>query len=386
MEFGVPREVRDLEMRVGLAPSGVLSLSKAGHQVYVESKAGSGAGFSDEDYRAAGGKIVYTAAEVYGRADIVAKLSRPTQGEHQLFRPGQTIFSFLHLPVASPDLFVALAEREITAVAYEMIEEDNGDMPVLISASQVAGRLAPTIAGQLLRSDRGIPGQKQGRGILLGGIPGVPPAAVVIIGGGTLGVSAAGAFVGMGSEVTALDRSLKKLQYIDERFNGRVTTMFANSYNLQRAVKFADVLVGAVLIPGQRAPILVTREMVKSMRSGSVILDFSIDEGGCVETSRPTTLRDSAYMLDGVVHYCVPNMTSVVARTASYAITNAALPYLRAVGEYGVIGAIQRQSALARGINLYQGNLTHLDVAAALGRTVTAKLPMANNKNDGSVQ
>ena len=386
MEFGVPKEVRDLEMRVGLAPSGVLSLSKAGHQVYVESKAGSGAGFSDEDYRAAGGKIVYTAAEVYGRADIVAKLSRPPQDEHRLFRPGQIIFSFLHLPVASPDLFVALAEREITAVAYEMIEEDNGDMPVLVSASQVAGRLAPTIAGQLLRSDRGVPGQKQGRGILLGGIPGVPPAAVVIIGGGTLGVSAAGAFVGMGAEVTVLDRSLKKLQYIDERFNGRVTTMFANKYNMRRAVKFADVLMGAVLIPGQRAPILVSREMVQSMRSGSVIIDFSIDEGGCVETSRPTTLRDPSYMLDGVVHYCVPNMTSVVARTASYAATNAALSYLKAVGEYGMIGAIQHEPALARGVNLYQGNLTHPEVAAALGREVTASLPTVNNKANGSKQ
>ncbi len=386
MEFGVPREVRDLEMRVGLAPSGVLSLTKAGHQVYVESKAGSGAGFSDEDYRAAGANIVFTPAEVYGRADVVAKLSRPTQDEHRLFRPGQIIFSFLHLPVASPDLFVALAEREITAVAYEMIEEDNGDMPVLISASQVAGRLAPTIAGQLLRSDRGIPGQKQGRGILLGGIPGVPPAAVVIIGGGTLGSSAAGAFVGMGAEVTVLDRSLKKLQYIDERFNGRVTTMFANKYNLRRAVKFADVLMGAVLIPGQRAPLLITREMVQSMRPGSVIIDFSIDEGGCVETSRPTTLRDPAYMLDGVVHYCVPNMTSVVARTASYAVTNAALPYLRSVGELGVLGAIQREPALARGVNLYQGNLTHPGVAAALGREVTANLPTVNNKANGSKQ
>jgi alanine dehydrogenase len=378
MEFGVPREVRDLEMRVGLAPSGILSLVKAGHVVYIESKAGDNAGFSDEDYRAAGAKIVYSAAEVYGRADVVAKLSRPTKEEHRLFRPGQMIFSFLHLPVASPDLYMALAEREITAVAYEMIEEDNGDMPVLIAASQVAGRLAPTIAGQLLRSDRGVPGQKLGRGILLGGIPGVPPAAVVIVGGGNLGVSAASSFIGMGAEVTVLDRSLKKLQHIDERFNGRVTTMFANRYNLRRAVKFADVLVGAVLIPGQRAPILITREMVKSMRPGSVIIDFSIDEGGCVETSRPTTLRDPAYMLDEVVHYCVPNMTSVVSRTATYATTNSALPYLRAVGEHGVIGAIQREPGLARGINLYQGNLCHPEVAAALGREVITTLPLNN--------
>ncbi len=375
MEFGVPREVRDLEMRVGLAPSGVLSLVKAGHTVYVESKAGLGAGFSDEVYREAGAQIVYSAAEVYGRSDVVAKLSRPTEEEHRLFRPGQMIFSFLHLSVASPDLFEALAEREITAVAYEMIEDDDGQLPVLVSASQVAGRFTPTIAGQLLRSDRGVPGQKQGRGILLSGIPGVPPAAVVILGGGTLGTNAAGAFMGLGAEVTVLDRNLSKLKYIDERFNGRVTTMFANNFNIQRAVKFADVLIGAVLIPGQRAPILVSRDMVKSMRPGSVIMDFSIDEGGCVETSRPTTLRDPSYILEGVVHYCVPNMTSVVARTTSYAVTNAALPYLRALGEYGLISAIYRESALRRGINLYQGGLADPDVAAALGREVTAHLP-----------
>lgn len=383
MEFGVPKEVRDLEMRVGLAPSGVLSLNKAGHTVYVESKAGEGAGFSDEVYRDAGAKIVYSAAEVYGRSDVVAKLARPTEAEHRLFRPGQMIFSFLHLSVASPDLFMALSEREITAVAYEMIEDEEGDLPVLVSASQVAGRLAPALAGQLLRSDRGTPGQQQGRGILLAGIPGVPPAAVVIIGGGTLGSNAAGAFMGMGAEVTVLDRNLRKLQYIDERFNGRVTTMFANKYNLQRAVKFADVLVGAVLLPGQRAPILVTREMVRSMRPGSVIIDFSIDEGGCVETSRPTTLRDPSYLYEGVVHYCVPNMTSVVARTTSYAVTNAALPYLRSIGEYGILGALQRQPGLRRGINLYQGELTHVQVAAALGRKVTGILPSLDGSTGG---
>ncbi len=376
MEFGIPQEVRDLEMRVGLAPSGVLSLVRAGHTVYVESKAGDGAGFSDEVYRDAGAQIVYSAAEVYGRADVVAKLARPTKEEHRLFRPGQMIFSFLHLSVASPDLLEALVEREITAVAYEMIKEENGELPVLVSASQVAGRFAPTIAGQLLRSDRGVPGQQQGRGILLSGIPGVPPAAVVILGGGTLGVNAAGAFMGLGAEVTVLDRNLNKLKYIDERFNGRVTTMFANKYNIRRAVKFADVLIGAVLLPGQRAPILVSRGMVKTMRPGSVILDFSIDEGGCVETSRPTTLRDPAYILEGVVHYCAPNMTSVVARTTTYAVTNAALPYLRALGEYGLIGAVHREPALVRGINLYQGRLADPAVAAALGRDVTAQLPL----------
>lgn len=372
-EFGVPREVRDLEMRVGLTPAGVLALLEAGHTIYVESGAGAGARFSDEDYRQAGGRIVYSAAEVYGRADIVVKVSRPTSSEHRFFRPGQSIFSFLHLPVASPDLFQALTEREITAVAYEMIEEDDGRHPVLIPASEVAGRLAPIIAGQLLRSDQDWPGQQR-LGILLGGVPGVPPAAVVIVGGGVLGTNAARAFVGLGAEVIVLDKDVSQLRQLDETFNGRVTTMFANEFNLKRAVQFADVLVGAIFVPASRAPILVSRDMVRRMRPGSVIIDFSIDQGGCVETSRPTTLRDPAYVAEGVIHHCVPNITSAVARTTSYAITNAALPYLEAVGNHGWPAAIQHAPALRCGLNLYRGELVNPHIAAALGLKVTADL------------
>ncbi|MFQ5435797.1 MAG: alanine dehydrogenase [Anaerolineae bacterium] len=373
MEFGIPREVRDLEMRVGLTPAGVLALTKAGHVVYVERQAGQGAGFSDEDYREAGAQIVYSAAEVYGRADIVAKLARPAKDEHQLFRPGQTIFSFLHLPVASPDLFQALSSREITAVAYEMIEQDDGARPVLVPASEVAGRATPLIAGRLLRSVQRIPDQ-QGLGILLSGVPGVPAATVVIIGGGVLGVNAAHAFLGLGAEVNILDHNVQKLRRIDERFNGRITTMFANEYNIRRAVKFANVLVGAVLLPGQRAPLVVSREMVQSMRPGSVIIDFSIDEGGCIATSRPSTLRDPVYVQDGIIHYCVPNMTSTISRTTSYAITNAALPYLLSVGQHGVISAVHKDTALARGVNLYQGSISHPQIAAALGKEMTVNL------------
>ena len=383
MEFGIPREVRDLEMRVGLTPAGALALTQAGHVVYVERQAGHGAGFSDEDYREAGAQIVYSAAEVYGRADIIAKLARPTREEHQLFRPGQTIFSFLHLPVASPDLFQALVSRQITAVAYEMIEQDDGARPVLIPASEVAGRATPLIAGRLLRSVQRVPDQ-QGLGILLSGVPGVPAATVVIIGGGVLGVNAARAFLGLGAEVTVLDHDVQKLRSIDERFHGRITTMFANEYNIRRAVKFADVLVGAVLLPGQRAPLVVTREMVRTMRPGSVIIDFSIDEGGCIETSRPSTLRDPVYVQEGIIHYCVPNMTSTISRTASYAITNAALPYLLRVGKHGVLAAIENDSALARGVNLYQGNISHPQIAAALGKEVTANLFPGGGAGGGS--
>ncbi len=380
MEFGVPKEVRDLEMRVGLAPGSVLGLTRAGNTVYMQTGAGTGAGFSDEVYRDAGAQIVYSAAEAYGRADVVIKIARPTSDEYRHFRDGQTMFAFFHLPVASPDMYGALVEHEITAVSYELMREDDGQYPVLVSASEVAGRLAPTIAGQLLCSSNRY--GHNGRGILLSGLASVPPATIVIIGGGTLGVNAARAFLGMGAEVMVLDRNINKLRAIEDRFNGRVTTMFANRYNLKRVVKFADVLVGAVLVPGQRAPIIITRDMVKTMRAGSVIIDYSIDEGGCIETSRPTTLRDPIFIADGVIHHCVPNVTSAVARTTSYAISNAALPYLKAVAEHGIIAAAKNWSALGEGISLYQGNLVHSRLATALGRTITRPLFVAEDQNN----
>jgi alanine dehydrogenase len=449
MEFGVPAEVRDLEMRVGLTPAGVLALVRAGHTVYVERDAGVGAGFSDEDYRQAGALIVYSAAEAYGRADVVVKVARPAAQEHPLFRTGQAIFSFLHLPVASPDLLEALAEGEVTAIACEMIQEQDGLRPVLLPMSEVAGRLTPIIAGQLLmsthlqaeypRSTRKVKGEEpvprsplppdwpphaesprntrrstrkvrvegaeysegaaqaslrpphpySTRGILLSGIPGVPPAAVVILGGGVLGFNAARSFIGLGAQVTVLDQDVKKLQHIDDIFGGRITTMLSNEYNLNRVVQFADVLVGCLLVPGRRAPVLVSRDMVRRMRPGSVIIDFSIDQGGCVETSRPTTLRSQTFVEEGIIHHCVPNMTATVARTASYAFTNAVLPYLLSVGTYGLAAkypegdVFQYQPALIQGVNLYRGKLAHPDVAAALGRQVEIELPPAPNTPGG---
>lgn len=368
MEYGVPKEVRDLEMRVGLTPAGVLALVQAGHTVYVERGAGVGAGFSDEHYRRAGAQIVYSAAEAYGRADVVAKVTRPAASEHGLFRYGQTILSFLHLSVASPDLLDALEEHEISAIAYETIQGENGLLPVVLPMSEIAGRLSPIIAGRLLMNIFG------GRGTLLSGIPGVPPAAIVILGGGVLGFNAARAFLGLGTQVTVLDRNVRKLQHIDDAFNGRVTTMISNEYNINRSVEFADVLVGCVLIPGQRAPVLVSREMVRRMRPGSAILDFSIDQGGCAETSRPTTLRDQTFVEEGVTHFCVPNITASVARTASYALTNAALPYLLDIGQYGMLAALKQSPELIQGVNLYQGALAHPGVANALGRELGVDL------------
>jgi len=372
MEFGVPKEVRDLEMRVGLTPAGALALVQAGHAVYIERGAGQRAGFSDEHYRRSGAQIVYSAEEAYGRADVVAKVTRPTAGEQRLFRFGQTIFSFLHLSVSSPDLLEVFGEQNITAVAYETIQDENGVLPVLVPMSELAGRLAPTVAGQLLMTTNG------GRGTLLSGIPGVPPAAIVIIGGGVLGFNAARAFLGLGAQVTLLDKDVRKLRQLDDALGGRMTTMISNEYNLQRAADFADVLVGCVLNPGQRAPILVSRQMVRRMRPGSVLIDFSIDQGGCAETSRPTTLRDYTYVEEGVIHSCVPNLTATVARTTSYAITNAALPYLMAMGEHGLLGSYKIMPSLLAGINVYQGELVHEGVATALGRDLDTDL-LANH-------
>jgi alanine dehydrogenase len=364
MNFGVPKEVREMENRVGLTPAGVHALVEVGHKVYVERSAGAGAGFSDENYRAMGAEIVYSAEEVYGRADVIVKVTRLAAREHALLREDQTVLCFLHLAVASPDLVEALQQRHITAIAYEMIQTDDGALPVLLTSSEVAGRLAPIIAGNLLSSTRG------GRGILLSGVPGVPPAAVVILGAGTVGENAARAFLGLGAQVTILDRTPAKLHRIDELFAGRVTTMYATAYNINRVIEFADVLIGAVLVPGQRAPILVTREMVRRMRTRAVIIDFSIDQGGCVETSRPTTLRDPTFVEEDVIHYCVPNLLAQVARTASHALLNASLPFLYEIGALGVDEAIKRNTALSRGVNVWKGRLVNPEIAQALGMDV----------------
>jgi alanine dehydrogenase len=372
MDFGVPKEVRDhqSETRVGLTPAGVKALVRAGHMVYVEKDAGQGAGFKDELYREYGALTVYSAAELYGRSDVVVKVARPAQQEHRHFRPGQTIFSFLHLQVASPDLFQALAEKEITAVAMEMIRDENGCLPVLQPMSEIAGRLAPIIAGQMLMTIQG------GRGTLLGGIPGVTRGSVVVLGAGVLGTNAARAFLGLGAQVIVIDRNIRQLEHVDELLDGRVTTLLATEHNLDRISEFADVLVGAIQVSGRRAEQLVTRDMVRRMRPGSVIIDYAIDDGGCVATSRPTTLNDPVFTVDEVLHYCVPNATASVARTTSYGLTNALLPYLLELGAFGMIGLLDRRPGFEQGINLYQGQLTNAEVAAALGRTVSAATPL----------
>lgn len=349
MDFGVPKEVRESEQRVGLTPAGVYALVHAGHRVYIQHDAGSAAGFGDDDYRNVGAEISYSAEEAYGRAEVIAKVTRLTAKEYSYLHPGQTLLTFLHLAAAARDHIETLQRCQITAIAYELIRADDGSLPVLLPTSQVAGRMAPTIAGQLLTSMTG------GRGILLSGIPGVPPAAVVIIGAGVLGTSAARAFLGIGAQVTVLDNQYTKLEAIDSVFEGHITTLLSTRYNLDRVLRFADVVVGAVLVPGQRAPILLTRKMMRTMRPRAVFIDYSIDEGGCAETSRPTTHRDPTFVEEGVIHYCVPNVPARVARTASHALTNAALPHLLEIGARGVEGALEADATLRRGVQVHLG-------------------------------
>ncbi|HEY67541.1 MAG: alanine dehydrogenase [Chloroflexi bacterium] len=359
MNIGIPKERRDLERRVGLTPYGVDLLTRAGHTCYIEKEAGLGAGFTDYHYERAGGCIVYSGEEVYGRADMVLKAVRPTQEELEWLREGQILCGFLHLAAARREIVRTLLEKKITAIAYETIEEEDGTLPVLRTMSEVAGRMAPQLAATFLQSNYG------GRGVLLSGVPGIPAARVAILGAGVLGTNAARTFLGLGADVFILDRNLEKLRQMDWLFQGRVTTMVSYPFNIARVARFAEVLIGAVLVPGARTPIIVTREMVRSMKRGAVIMDFSIDQGGCVETSRPTTLRDPVFMEEGVVHFCVPNVPGAVPRTATHAFNNAVWPYLRRIAEVGWEQALEEMPALARGVATRDGEIVNEPLAAA---------------------
>jgi alanine dehydrogenase len=363
MNIGVPREHRADEHRVGLTPAGVELLSAAGHHCVVEAAAGLGAGFHDEDYERAGGRIVYSDEEVYGRAELILKVERPTLRETELLKDGATVMGFLHLAVCPREQLERMLAKRITAVAYELIQEENGALPVLVPLSQAAGRMTPQIAAGLLQNNSG------GKGILLGGVPGVPPAEVVILGAGTFGHAAAMGFLGAGASVYVLDRDLARLQAIDQQLShgARIVTMVSHAFNIRKVAKFADVLVGAVLEPGVRAPVVVPASVLALMKPRSVVMDISIDQGGCVENIRPTTHRDPVYLEGNILHYAVPNMTSVVARTATHAFNNAAWPYIREVARVGVASAVADLPALRRGALLYNGRVTSAPLQAALG-------------------
>jgi alanine dehydrogenase len=352
MNICIPKERRPFEYRVGLSPMGVETLIQNGHNVFIEHEAGQGAGFPDREYEKVGAKTAYALDEVYGRAELLLKIARPLDDELDMLQPGTTIAGLLHLASARQNKIDALLKDKITAIAYEQIEEADGSLPVLRPFSQIGGAMAAEVASRLMQSDLG------GRGILLGGLPGIPPAEVVIIGAGIVGTNAARAFKGLGAHVTVLDRSLNALQRISQ-YDSNFVTMLSTPRNLSRVCEYADVLVGAVLVPGSRSPIIVTREMVKKMKHRSIFIDISIDQGGCSETSRPTTLEHPSYVEENVVHYCVPNMPSVVARTATYGFVNAAMGYILEIANLGVEKAIENP-AIEAGVNTYKGDLRHL--------------------------
>lgn len=362
MNICIPRERRDSEYRVGLTPAGVRLLTQAGHTCYIEHDAGVGSGFSDYDYQKAGGTIAYRGEEVYLRADLLVKVARPTVEEFEWLREGQVILGFLHLASARPDKVQMLLDRQITAIGCEIIQDAEGHLPVLQPISQVAGRMVPQVAAMLAQNNYG------GKGILLGGVAGVPPAEVVILGAGMLGYSAARNFLGMGAAVYVLDQDIRRLQVIEQMNpnNGRIVTMVSHDFNIEKVCRFADVLVGAVLVPGARAPILVTREMVRSMKPRSIIIDTSIDQGGCVETSRPTTHTNPTFIEEDVIHYCVPNMTGVLGRTATHAMNNATWPYIQQIARLGLEQALQSYPALQRGVYTQRGQVMHPVLADVL--------------------
>jgi alanine dehydrogenase len=357
MIIGLPKEVKDNEYRVAMTPGGVSQLVNAGHSVLVEPNAGTGSGFEDREYEAAGAKIVTCAGEAWD-AELVVKVKEPQPSEFDFMRPGQCLFTFLHL-AADRELTLALVERGVTGIAYETVERPDGNLPILTPMSEVAGRMSIQIGAQYLEKTNG------GRGKLLGGVPGVRPADVTIIGAGVVGTNAAQMALGLGAHVMVLDIDTERLRYLEQVLNGRFTTLSSNPLNIAEAVKRADLVIGAVLVKGAKAPCLVTRAMVQKMEPGSVIVDVSVDQGGCIETTRPATHSNPVHVVEGVLHYGVTNIPGAVPRTSTYALSNATLPYLIKMAEGGIPEILRKEPALERGVNIHRGKITYEAVATA---------------------
>lgn len=361
MTVGVPKEVKDHEARVGVVPSGVTALREAGHRVLVQTHAGEGSAITDDEYRAAGATIVLSAADVWSGSNMVVKVKEPERSEYPYLRPGLILFTYLHL-APMPELTSAMLESRTTGVAYETIVEKDGSLPLLTPMSEVAGRMAVQIGAQYLEAPNG------GRGVLLSGIPGVAPANVVILGGGVVGTNSAKIALGMGAHVTVIDRNLHRLRELDDIFNGQVVTLASNVWTIGETLKCADLVIGAVLIPGASAPKLVRRSMIAQMRRGAVMVDVAIDQGGCFETSKPTTHTDPVYFVDGVLHYCVANMPAAVPHTSTFGLTNATFPYVLELANKGLEKACEEHYGLRQGVNTYGGYVTHKGVAESQGR------------------
>ncbi len=357
MNIGAINESAKIENRVGLSPGGVSFLLEKGHKVYVQAGAGLKSGYANEEFTAQGANIVFTKEEVFGRSDIVINLSPLNQEECRLVKPRQVLLGFHHLAVAKKAIVEELLQKNVSMIGYEIIQDEGDVLPFYESLSEVAGPMCLSIAGHYLQTNQG------GRGMILGGVVSVPPATVVIIGSGVLARSATRAMLGAGAQTIVIGHNMERLRKIEEMTGGHVITMMGSKYNLARMTKVADILIGAVLRPGERAPVMITREMIKTMKKGSVIIDLAIDQGGCIETSRPTTLEQPTYVEEDVIHYCVPNFTSSVSRTATKVLSNLAVQYLHIIGELGIDQAIQKNKPLARGVYMHQGAICKKNIA-----------------------
>jgi alanine dehydrogenase len=355
---GLPKEIKDNEYRVGLTPAGVRALSDSHHQVIVERSAGEGSGFDDALYQRAGAQIIDSADDVWTKADMIVKVKEPIAPEYPRMREGQLLFTYLHL-APDPKLTEQLIQRKITGIAYETITDRRGGLPLLTPMSEVAGRMAIQVGAHYLEKMAG------GRGILLGGVPGVPAARVVIIGGGVVGTNAAKIAVGMGAHVTMIDNNLERLRELDDIFLSKISTLASSAYMIHDAISNADLIIGAVLVPGASAPRLVTKSMLKDVPNGAVIVDVAVDQGGCIETTHPTTHSNPTYYVEGVLHYCVANMPGAVPRTSTFALTNATLPYAVKLANLGFLEAIRTDAGLKAGVNTYAGHCTYEAVAQA---------------------
>ena len=360
MNICIPKERRDSEYRVGLTPAGIQLLTEQGHTCFVEKEAGVGSGFSDHTYEKAGATIVYSGEEIYGRADLILKVASPIKEEYDWMPEGLTLLGFLHLSAGGSAKVDILLDKKITALGYEIVQESDGNLPILKPMSQLSGRMIPQVAATLAQNNYG------GKGFYIGGIPGIPPANVAILGSGVVGRNAARSFLGLGANVYLLDSSLEVLYQVDREFKSRVNTLISYPFNIEKACSFVNILVGAILVPGAPSPVIVTREMVQLMHSRSIIIDCSIDQGGCMETSRPTNHSNPTYLEEDVIHYCVPNMTGVLGRTATHAMSNATWPFLSQIAEIGIEKSLQQNSALNNGVYTHQGKVVSQVLTNAL--------------------
>ncbi len=374
MRVGLPKEIKDNEYRVALTPAGVAELVHHGHDLLVERAAGLGSGFGDAEYRAAGAELVETHEEVFARAALIVKVKEPTAREYPLLRAGQLLFTYLHL-AADEALTRALVDQGVTAIAYETVQLPDRSLPLLTPMSEVAGRMSIQVGAHYLEKLHG------GRGLLLGGVPGVRPSSVVIVGGGVVGTNAARMALGAGAAVTILEKNPERMRYLDEVLHGNLSTLMSNRQTVAEAVAEADLVVGGVLIPGAKAPKLVSAAMIGAMRPGSVVVDVAIDQGGCIETARPTSHSHPTYDVGGVTHYCVTNMPGAVPRTSTFALSNVTLPYALALADRGFAEAVRRDPALARGVNVHGGRITYEAVADAFGLPYTALATLLEGRN-----